>query len=381
MSDPLAIPTTLQSTGTARRWAKNTLLSRADKRDANKIKVSEEQEQSRLPGYSPLHGPLNITGTLPRRRRRHLTGSATPKGPGPTARWKAAHPWVPCEPKEVIDSSRVWECPRRHAAPKGVPVWKTAQLRTRLMEPGDPLPKHKTRQQLYIDLHKTKCHAHPSYDLDGDGVVSITDYKLAKDMDTDGSGHIDEEETRLGRIKLARDFFEIKNTVTSRYHRKTWREMEKRSSNLVRDKNFGKSLLKLQKKLVIRQARGGRDVIDSLTNSVFDHPSARYGPGASTMARSQSMDEMKQTRRKNFIRDAQSACLQNSFFFQPEVRYGRQSLITDMKLANRTNLNGDVLRQFGNERSKKLSQTDTRTSSNSTRGSSTARNHLFGAKM
>jgi hypothetical protein len=30
---------------------------------------------------------------------------------------------------------------------------------------------------------KPNHRAHPSYDLDGDGVVSITDYKLAKDMD------------------------------------------------------------------------------------------------------------------------------------------------------------------------------------------------------
>ena len=36
--------------------------------------------------------------------------------------------------------------------------------------------------------------------------MSITDYKLAKDMDTDGSGHIDEEEKWIGRTRLARDF-------------------------------------------------------------------------------------------------------------------------------------------------------------------------------
>ena len=72
-----------------------------------------------------------------------------------------------------------------------------------------------------------KCIAHLSFDLDGNGVVSITDYKLAKDMDTDGSGHIDDEETCLGRTRLARNFYETKNQVTSRFHRRDWQEMEK----------------------------------------------------------------------------------------------------------------------------------------------------------
>ena len=387
MSEPLAIPVTLQSTGTARRWAITTLNSARDKRDANKIKASEEMEKSRLPGFSPLHGPLNVTGTLPRRRRRHLTGSSatatsTTATPQHTARWRKAHPWIPNEKVTIIDPSRVWECPRRHAAPKGVPIWQTAQLRTRLLEPNDPLPVHTNRNKLMSDLHKTKCHAHPSYDLDGDGVVSIDDYKLAKDMDTDGSGHIDEEETRLGRIKLARNFFEMKNQVTSRYHRKDWREMDKQSAALVKEKHFGRSLKKLQKQLTIGQQRGGRDVIDSLTNSHFDHPSARYGSGATSMARSQSISGMKALRKRNFIRDAQSSCEPGSWMFQPEVRYGRQSLITDMKLANRTALNGDVLRKWGEDKKQNAQQNlgSSRGSNiSSSRGSNTARKHLFGA--
>ena len=388
MSNPLAIPKTLSSTGTARRWAKNTLLSVRDKRESNKPVAADETELRRLPGTHPSHGPVNISGTLPRRKRRHLTGNATPLNqPGPTSRWNAAHPWVPNEKKEIIDSSRIWECPRRHAAPKNTPVWQTAQLRTRLMEPGDPLPVHKTRAGLLRDLHKTKCHAHPSYDLDGDGVVSITDYKLAKDMDTDGSGHIDSEETRLGRIKLARNFFEIKNGVTSRYHRQSWKEMDKKSAELVEDKHFGKSLRRLQQNMVKRQARGGRAVIDSMTDPYYDHPSARFGAGTRQLSRSQSISEMKRIRKNDFIRDAQASCLPNSFFFEPEVRYGRQSLLTDMKLANHTNMNGDVLRKFketGQVRAPDCFSPNKATGRRSARaetGSSTARKHLFGAKQ
>ena len=104
MSNPLAIPKTLSSTGTARRWAKNTLLSVRDKRESNKPVAADETELRRLPGTHPSHGPINVSGTLPRRKRRHLTGNATPLNqPGPTSRWNAAHPWVPNEKKEIID--------------------------------------------------------------------------------------------------------------------------------------------------------------------------------------------------------------------------------------------------------------------------------------
>ena len=371
MSQPLAIPSTLQSTGTSRRWAKNLINSARNKRASKHITADHEKELRHLPGQSPLHGPVNITGTLPRRSRRHLTGSATPKNTGRTARWKASHPWIPNEKIEIIDSGRVWERPRRHAAPKGVPVWQTAQLRTRLMEPGDPLPRHKTREALLHDLLPNR-KAHPSYDLDGDGVVSITDYKLAKDMDTDGSGHIDDEETRLGRIKLARNFFELKNSVTSRYHRRSWKDMERKAAELVQDKHFGNSLRRLKQNLVKRQARGGRDVIDSLMEKKFDMPSARFGPGTTQIIGSKNIAEMKRRRKNDFIHDAKASCKADSFFFKPEVRYGRQSLLTDMKIVNHAHLNGDVLRDFGFQ---KTENTTTKTGSNS----NTARKHLFGA--
>ena len=32
---------------------------------------------------------------------------------------------------------------------------------------------------------------HPSFDIDGDGIVSIQDYNLAKKFDADGNGIID----------------------------------------------------------------------------------------------------------------------------------------------------------------------------------------------
>ena len=242
------------------------------------------------------------------------------------------------------------------------------------MEPGDPLSRHKTRAALLRTLHKKKCHAHKSFDLDGDGVVSVNDYKLAKDMDTDGSGHIDEEETRLGRTRLARDFYELKNTVTSRFHRRSWMDIEKSASKLVTKDNFGRHLNHLRQGLWIRQGRSGRRVVDSLSFDGASQPSARFGPGATQLRRSQSVAELKGRRRAKFLAEANASCRPDSFFFQPVVRYGRQSLLTDMRQANHESLNGDKLRAFGESRTKAP-----QTGRSNNGGGSTSRRHLFGA--
>lgn len=380
---------TLQSTGSARRWAKNTIQQHVtkSKRGGNTDYSLGNKKSGEGGGMgrnaagpcSPLHGPgSTITGTLPRRRRRHTTGASTarrdgdnnssrsgaalgPASSGPafesdrggrTARWQAAHTWVtnPVDVPRVIDSFRVWERPQRHTAPKGVPVWQTAVLRTRLLEPNDSLPRHKTRAELLRTLHKKKCIAHHSFDLDGDGVVSITDYKLAKDMDTDGSGHIDGEETRLGRTRLARSFFETKNQVTSRFHRRDWHEMEKSAKELVKKGDFGRHLTQLRQGLWIRQGRSGRRVVDSLSFEGQSQPSARFGAGASQMPRSTSVAGLRTKRRSKFLREAHESCRPDSYFFEPVIRYGRQSLLTDMKRSNHEGLNGDKLREFGASR-------------------------------
>jgi hypothetical protein len=266
-------------------------------------------------------------------------------------------------------------------------VWQTAVLRTRLLEPNDPLPQHKTRAELLRTLHKKKCIAHKSFDLDGDGVVSITDYKLAKDMDTDGSGHIDDEETRLGRTRLARNFYETKNQVTSRFHRRDWHEMEKSAKELVKKENFGRHLTQLRQGLWIRQGRSGRRVVDSLSFEGQSQPSARFGAGASKLPRSTSVSRLKNKRRSKFLREAHESCRPDSYFFEPVVRYGRQSLLTDMKRSNFENLNGDTLRKFGASRTQN-STTDvtaaaaspaTPALASTNKAMESSRRHMFGA--
>jgi hypothetical protein len=84
---------TLQSTGSARRWAKNTIQQHVtkSKRGGNTDYSLGNKKSGEGGGMgrnaagpcSPLHGPgSTITGTLPRRRRRHTTGASTARRDG-----------------------------------------------------------------------------------------------------------------------------------------------------------------------------------------------------------------------------------------------------------------------------------------------------------
>lgn len=49
---------------------------------------------------------------------------------------------------------------------------------------------------------------HPSYDIDGDGVVSVADYKMAKKFDQDSNGIIDREEMDAGKRIIAKELWD-----------------------------------------------------------------------------------------------------------------------------------------------------------------------------
>ena len=57
--------------------------------------------------------------------------------------------------------------------------------------------------ELWFDRWKT-MQPDPSFDIDGDGVVSSLDLYLAKQFDRDGNGVLDTDETRQMRIALSR---------------------------------------------------------------------------------------------------------------------------------------------------------------------------------
>ena len=137
------MPTTLQSTGTARRWAKHTMAKIRNDRGHNErslhTKSNNDSERRTLGPSSPLHGPgAVISGTLPRRRRKHLTGASSrdqSNGKGDTtARRLSSSDFQPgptkmesCPPHghqtqvqyQNLLMLWIWERPRCHEAPKG----------------------------------------------------------------------------------------------------------------------------------------------------------------------------------------------------------------------------------------------------------------------
>ena len=76
-----------------------------------------------------------------------------------------------------------------------------------------------------MKLHRADSRkVDPSYDLTGDGTVSIREYKLARQFDKDKNGILDEEE-RKACLKAIRDGIEFpkvvktENLPTDRYTR------------------------------------------------------------------------------------------------------------------------------------------------------------------
>merc|ERR1712196_322227 len=67
--------------------------------------------------------------------------------------------------------------------------------------------KQRTRSELLHRQHKVN-EPHPSYDIDGDGFVSQSDYQLAKRFDADGNGVIDKQEMDAGKRLIAKELWE-----------------------------------------------------------------------------------------------------------------------------------------------------------------------------
>merc|ERR1711907_865566 len=67
--------------------------------------------------------------------------------------------------------------------------------------------KQRTLSDLTEWKHKVN-QPHASYDIDGDGFISQSDYQLAKRFDADGNGVIDKEEMDAGKRLIAKELWE-----------------------------------------------------------------------------------------------------------------------------------------------------------------------------
>ena len=267
-----------------------------------------------------------------------------------TQSWKRARPWHDPNFKPEIDPEIVWKLPSAEDQNGRETV---EQLRSMLLDefPRNTMPPHKTRSALKKTL-KSFNKSHMSYDLDSDGVVSISDYKLAREMDVDGSGIIDDEEKVLGRMKLAREYYESQNALTSRHHKVRHSVVRDRARNLVNNAEFGSAFQKLQRQLWIRQGRGGKAVIDSLDYASVkpkDRFAGKQPNIAIKSARSGNMRQctsaanLRRHRKDKFAAETeeirQNISKQNPDFKIPRnVRYGRSNFITDMSRLNLNNV-------------------------------------------
>merc|ERR1711977_679036 len=68
-------------------------------------------------------------------------------------------------------------------------------------------PKQKTQSAMF-EARRRVNEPHASYDIDGDGFISQSDYHLAKRFDADGNGVIDKEEMDAGKRLIAKELWE-----------------------------------------------------------------------------------------------------------------------------------------------------------------------------
>lgn len=138
--------------------------------------------------------------------------------PKPVAALRELAQWSgPCM---KLGSPRRLRTPRTRVLPEinpyATPVRSfESPLRTHLMDQSVcSIPVHRRLE----DLKHAKAHAervHRSYDLDGDGSVSISDYRAAKELDRQNCGVLNTTRRREGRVKLAQGALEHRKVAHS----------------------------------------------------------------------------------------------------------------------------------------------------------------------
>ena len=188
------------------------------------------------PRRPPRRRPHTAGGTNPdyafQRRNLELVDHADPVGRGHTeatlcgetqtfVRRKGASP---PKPEDELDRSGVYfatpllassktadpDAPGQDLARYAVPATSAAYpLRSQFLDgaASNLPPKHATGSAFRHALKSGKINKpHVSFDIDGDGTVSVVDMRVAKTFDKDASGTLDARERADGRHVLAREF-------------------------------------------------------------------------------------------------------------------------------------------------------------------------------
>ena len=104
---------------------------------------------------------------------------------------------------------------------------------------------------------------HKSYDIDGDGVVSVEDYRMAKQFDGDGNGYIDASEKAAGRDIIAQDIMEFHEEVRGYMGKvpKSGTALSAEKARLAAQPNLSQILWQTRKERNVFTSKSGKNVV------------------------------------------------------------------------------------------------------------------------
>eukprot|EP01046_Picozoa_sp_COSAG06_P029362 COSAG06_NODE_2715_length_6403_cov_3.531567_4_plen_243_part_00 len=129
-------------------------------------------------------------------------------------------------------------------------------------------PRHKTKTSL-LDSYEQSRLPDPTYDVDGDGVVSTKDLYLASKFDVNGDGVLQDDEVYELRSQMVNDILRVYDDLPhasgdTRKIRGIMEEFRNRPENVIMDDSFRKKMNALQVNLKAQTAQDSRQLYQSL---------------------------------------------------------------------------------------------------------------------
>ncbi len=128
-------------------------------------------------------------------------------------------------------------------------------------------PRHKTKTSLMESYEKSRL-PDPTYDVDGDGVVSTKDLYLASKFDVNGDGVLQEDEVFELRSQMVEDILRVYDDLPhagdTRKIRGIMQEFRDRRDEVIMDDSFRKKMNALQVNLKSQTMTDSRQLYQSL---------------------------------------------------------------------------------------------------------------------
>ena len=206
LADPNSSAAPRKSTGnplsrrTSPRWDGG---NRGDKKRGT---LASSGSQSVLGTNSSLRGNVTERSLLGSASARSLSLAPTARSVQSTSRSDAMRIFIGVNPKDATvkhdaHDPLAWYAPSLSMVAPNKTVWLDQNEAARLK-------RHKTRSDL-LQTCKTATVPHISYDIDGDGIVNQDDLKVARMVDPQGLGVLDEAGTLRGKKLLAKKYLDF----------------------------------------------------------------------------------------------------------------------------------------------------------------------------